>query len=227
MTILTPIIINPESLKEWVANSLNLGIVLGSLGVKLPQILIILREKNVIGLSEDSFLLELASAGLSVSYNYLTGLPFKTWGEMFFIAVQCVVQTVLYWNYCTNARTTFRTIVSGLFLVASGILFYDTLPSYLYGPLAYSPIVIGIASKWPQISQNWNQKHTGNLSSLTCLLNVGGNLARIFTTLQHVNDSVILVSHIIAGTVNGVLLLQVVIYRQATLDATVKSKKAD
>lgn len=49
-------------------------------------------------------------------------------------------------------------------------------------------IPIMILSRIPQIVSNFKAKSTGQLALLTWLLNFGGSAARVFTTLQEVND---------------------------------------
>lgn len=49
-----------------------------------------------------------------------------------------------------------------------------------------TPIVI--ASRLPQIWESFKNKSTGQLSFITWFLNFGGSVARIFTTIQEVDD---------------------------------------
>ena len=73
--------------------------------------------------------------------------------------------------------------------------------------------MIGTASavfaRVPQIITNWKQGHTGQLSFITWLFTLCGSAARIFTTLQEVNDPFIAGSYIISTSCNALLVFQI------------------
>lgn len=78
--------------------------------------------------------------------------------------------------------------------------------------LSWSTILIGTASKLPQVFSNFSARSTGQLSAITVGLQFIGSAARIFTTLQEVKDVVILTSFLAATTLNGVIALQMITY---------------
>lgn len=72
---------------------------------------------------------------------------------------------------------------------------------------------IGMASRVPQIAQNFMARSTGQLSLITYGLNTAGCAARIFTTLQEKNaGAAMLRGAVINFVLNGVLALQIVGY---------------
>lgn len=79
--------------------------------------------------------------------------------------------------------------------------------------LMLATIGLGIASKLPQIYSNFSAKSTGQLSLLTTFLQFGGTVARVLTTLQEVDDFGVLLSFIVAATLNGIVLAQIVVYQ--------------
>lgn len=58
--------------------------------------------------------------------------------------------------------------------------------------------------------------NTGVLSAITAFLNLGGTAARVFTTLQEVDDQLILAGFVSAVALNFVLAAQIVWYWNAT-----------
>ncbi|RAL65004.1 hypothetical protein DID88_001594 [Monilinia fructigena] len=52
--------------------------------------------------------------------------------------------------------------------------------------------VLGVASKLPQILTVWQEGGTGQLSAFAVFNYLAGSLSRIFTTLQEVDDKLIL-----------------------------------
>ncbi|KAJ3338051.1 hypothetical protein HDU93_010049 [Gonapodya sp. JEL0774] len=85
-------------------------------------------------------------------------------------------------------------------------------PMGLLGTLQGLTILIGIASRVPQIYSNYATRSVGQLSSITVFLISAGSVARVFTTLQEVNDPVLLVGAVVAALLNVVLASQCVLY---------------
>jgi mannose-P-dolichol utilization defect protein 1 len=72
--------------------------------------------------------------------------------------------------------------------------------------------VLSIASKLPQILTVYNQGGTGQLSAFAVFNYLLGSLSRIFTTLQEVDDNLILYGYIAGFALNAVLAAQMVYY---------------
>ena len=67
--------------KYALSKTLGYAIVVGSAGVKLPQVVAIVKSGGVHGLSPASILIEMAALVSSFSYYIALGYPFSTWGE--------------------------------------------------------------------------------------------------------------------------------------------------
>lgn len=80
-------------------------------------------------------------------------------------------------------------------------------------------IPLSLLSKAPQILENHNNRSTGNLSAFAVFSALLGCLARLFTTKQEVNDSLIFWGFAGAALLNVVLALQMVMYWRAGDDA--------
>lgn len=72
--------------------------------------------------------------------------------------------------------------------------------------------LLGVASKLPQIVAIFQQGGTGQLSAFAVFNYLAGSLSRIFTTLQEVDDKLILYGFIAGFTLNAVLAAQMVYY---------------
>ncbi|XXH06088.1 hypothetical protein Hte_012533 [Hypoxylon texense] len=221
---------DPECLKLAVSKGLGLGIVGASSVVKVPQILKLVRSQSSSGVSFLAYLLETSSYLVSLAYNVRHGFPFSTFGETALILGQNVVITVLVLNYSGRAG------VAALFVAAlaagvvtlfnGGILDMRTL-SYLQAGAG----VLGVASKVPQIAAIYQEGGTGQLSAFTIDTELGlgqeltlsrqvfnylaGSLSRIFTTLQEVDDKLILYGFVAGFALNLVLAAQMVYYWNA------------
>lgn len=131
-----------QCVKDFLINGINMGILFGAVAVKLPQIIKIVRAKSVDGISESSLALELLSSTCSCLYASLIGHPFNTWGEMLFIAIQCLILNVMFWYLSPLVSKTRRLI--GL-AIGSIIIVYilraGLSPGYL-PILASTPITL-------------------------------------------------------------------------------------
>nr|POE83812.1 mannose-p-dolichol utilization defect 1 protein like [Quercus suber] len=75
--------------------------------------------------------------------------------------------------------------------------------------------VLGVASKLPQIITIAREGGTGQLSAFAVFNYLAGSLSRIFTTLQEVDDNLILYGFVSGFLLNAVLAAQMVYYWNA------------
>jgi len=203
-----------DCVKLAISKGLGIGIIAASSIVKVPQIIKLIQSKSSSGISFLSYLLETSSYLISLAYNVRQGFPFSTFGETALILVQNVVISVLVLNYSGKA-TTAALFVAGLAasavtLFSKGILDTTTL-SYLQAGAG----ALSIASKLPQIAAIYQEGGTGQLSAFTVINYLVGSLTRIYTTIQEVDDKLILYSFIAGFTLNAVLAAQMAYYWNA------------
>ncbi|KAI1384312.1 mannose-P-dolichol utilization defect 1 protein [Hypoxylon trugodes] len=203
-----------ECLKLAVSKGLGIGIIGASSIVKVPQILKLVQSQSSSGVSFLSYLLETSSYLISLAYNFRNGFPFSTYGETALILGQNVIITVLVLNYSGRASIAALFVAalatSVVTLFNGGILDMQTL-SYLQAGAG----VLGVASKIPQIAAIYQQGGTGQLSAFTVFNYLAGSLSRIFTTLQEVDDKLILYGFVAGFALNLVLAAQMIYYWNA------------
>lgn len=203
----------PECVKLAISKGLGIGIVAMSSIVKLPQIFSLLASQSAEGLSFASIYLEIVAQLISLAYNFRNGFPFSTFGETALIVIQNIVIAALiltYKNKKAQAALLFVNIaffVNALFNPTAGMVNNDVL-----NVLQTATIPIGLASKLPQIYTNFANKSTGKLSTFSVVNYLAGSLARVFTTMQEVNDPKILASFGAGAVLNLILMLQVIFY---------------
>jgi len=205
---------NFDCLKYSFSKVLGLGMVCGGAILKLPQIIKILLSRSTKGISVTSYFLEILALFISISYNVRFGYPFTTWGEYPFMALQCFFVLFLIYYYKKSRKNLIYFTSS--FLLASIAFKNDIIPSSLLQILQTSTIGITIASRLPQIYTNYKNGNTGELSALTVFFQCAGSLARVFTTLQEVDDYVVMAGNFIASSLNTILFLQIIYYWRST-----------
>ncbi|OEH77622.1 hypothetical protein cyc_06878 [Cyclospora cayetanensis] len=194
---------------------LNYMILVGGLGVRLPQLYRVWKAKSVVGISEASVLVEALGAWLFVAYNLLQGHAFTTWGEVLFIGIQNLCLVSLYWKYSRgNAGKRRRCLRWAAAIAAAlGSCYLQILPARaceaITNLLGVSPLPLMILARMPQIVQNYEQGHTGQLSLVSLSMTLLGGLARLATVLQQVPDGYILASSALAVVLNLLPTLQV------------------
>merc|ERR1712039_1115198 len=90
------------------------------------------------------------------------------------------------------------------------------LPPALLPALGLVQSSLGAIARVPQIILNFKQKHTGNQSVITWGLSLGGNTVRIITTAASIDDFIALLGYIVAFTLNGALVFQILVFRKNT-----------
>ncbi|KAF4468103.1 mannose-P-dolichol utilization defect 1 [Fusarium albosuccineum] len=203
-----------DCFKLAVSKALGIGIIAASSIVKVPQILKLLNSKSAEGVSFLSYLLETTSYIISLAYNVRNGFPFSTFGETALIVGQNVVISVLVLNYSGRASlaAVFVAALAGTVatLFSENVIDMQTL-SYLQAGAG----ALGVASKLPQILTIFQQGGTGQLSAFAVFNYLAGSLSRIFTTLQEVDDKLILYGFVSGFILNAILALQMVFYWNA------------
>mgnify|MGYP001286915599 CR=1 FL=1 len=246
LSVSTPLeLLDPPCLKYAVSKTLGYGIVVGSAGVKLPQLLAIYRAGGVTGLSGSSIVIEMASCACSFAYFMALGYPFSTWGENFFLFFGQAVITAFYYHF-TSGLLGARSIGTFVPLAALGIVLYKRMVPDIVVPPALCallrlpsctitceqlagtlPMILMLFGRLPQIVQNIKQGHTGQLSLITYCLNVAGSGARVFTVMQELDDKIVLASATSAFLQNLVLCAQILMLGgpPATKPKDTKKKK--
>jgi mannose-P-dolichol utilization defect 1 len=203
---------HPECVSLAISKALGIGIITAASVVKVPQIIKLVQSQSSEGLSFTSYLLETASFVITLAYNMRNGFPFSTYGETSLIAVQDVVISVLILMYSK------KTPQAGAFLAAVGAAVYALMisPTIVSDAqmtsLQAGAGALSIASKLPQILTIWQQGGTGQLSAFAVFNYLFGSLSRIYTTLQEVDDKLILYGFVAGFVLNAVLAAQVVYY---------------
>ncbi|OAR02380.1 hypothetical protein LLEC1_02599 [Akanthomyces lecanii] len=205
---------NTACLKLAVSKGLGIGIIGASSIVKVPQILKLVGSQSADGVSFLSYVLETSAYLITLAYNYRNGFPFSTYGETALILAQNVVISVLILNY--SNRAALAAVLVAVLAAAGGALFTDGLLDLkLLSYLQAGAGILGVASKLPQILAIAQQGGTGQLSAFTVFNYLAGSLSRIFTTLQEVDDKLILYGFISGFVLNAVLAVQMIYYWNA------------
>ncbi|KIY62158.1 mannose-P-dolichol utilization defect 1 protein [Cylindrobasidium torrendii FP15055 ss-10] len=198
-----------KCLKYSISKGLGIGIVLGGVVMKLPQLLLVLRARSARGLSLTAFSFETLAYAINLFYAFRNNFPFSTYGENLFLTFQNAWITSLIVHYSSRPRKSLYTAV-GAMAISSFLLDVIPLPALAFLQLATLPI--SIFSKLPQIRQNYRAHSTGQLSAFAVVSQLVGCLARLFTTIQEVGDILVLSSFILALVLNGILSFQLWLY---------------
>ncbi|KAK9375043.1 uncharacterized protein V1513DRAFT_443548 [Lipomyces chichibuensis] len=204
---------------------IGIGIVVASSIIKLPQIAKLLSSRSAVGVSIAGTALEAASYLGMLSYAVGAGFPFSTYGEQAFLWIQDVSVLLLLLVYSGRSA-----MAVGVVPVVLGTAYYLVLdvpgPSMAFRTtLQAVTIPLNLASKIPQIITIFKSKSTGQLSAVSVFAYMAGSVARVFTTLQEVDDKIVLAGAVLAALLNGVLVVQMVMYWGGATPAADKDKK--
>ncbi|PON94252.1 Mannose-P-dolichol utilization defect 1 protein [Trema orientale] len=186
-------------------------------------ILKILKHGSVRGLSVVSFELEVVGYTIALAYCFNKGLPFSAYGELAFLLIQAIilVAIIYYFSQPLGLKTWFRAL---LYCAVAPTILAGQIDPVLFEALYASQHAIFLCARIPQIWKNFSNKSTGELSFLTCLMNFGGSIVRVFTSLQEGAPQSVVLGSVIGMTTNGTLLSQIVLYKKPE---AVKEKKTE
>nr|XP_014352224.1 PREDICTED: mannose-P-dolichol utilization defect 1 protein [Latimeria chalumnae] len=207
-------------LKILISKILGIGIIIGSVMVKLPQIIKILRAKSAEGLSFDSILLELLAITGTMAYSISNQFPFSAWGEALFLMFQTVAIGYLIQHYGGNTLKgtvhllkckSILPLTGGLIITCKGATGNGREDFVLFLQLI-------------QATANYQNGHTGQLSAVTIFLLFAGSLARIFTSVQETGDPLMALTYVVSSSCNGIIAAQLLYYWNTAPDKAKKSE---
>ncbi|KAL4649570.1 hypothetical protein ACB092_01G023200 [Castanea dentata] len=211
-----------DCLLPLISKLLGYCIVAASTTVKLPQILKILKNGSVRGLSVVAFELEVVGYTIALAYCLHQGLPFSAYGELAFLLVQAIilVAIIYYYSQPLGVTTWIRAL---LYCAVAPTILAGQIDPILFEALYASQHAIFLFARIPQIWANFSNKSTGQLSFLTCFMNFAGSIVRVFTSLQEKAPRSVVMGSAIGIATNGTILSQILLYRNAR--ATEEKKK--
>ncbi|KAI5858757.1 hypothetical protein BZA05DRAFT_382349 [Tricharina praecox] len=218
---------HPECTQLAISKAIGVGIIGLSTVVKVPQLLKLLASGSAQGISFTSYLLETTAYIITLAYNYRSGNPFSTYGEIALLAVQNVIISMLVLHY--RGKAGVAAVYAMVLATAGYALFNEGLISKeMMVMVQTATIPLGLMSKIPQIFTIAKDKNTGQLSAFAVFNYLFGSLARVFTTISEVDDPVILYGFLGGFALNVVLAVQMLWYWNAgkpSASAVKKEKK--
>ncbi|XP_013200634.1 mannose-P-dolichol utilization defect 1 protein homolog [Amyelois transitella] len=209
--------------KTTLSKGLGIGIIAGSILVKVPQILKILNSKSAEGINFYGVCLELFGITANFAYSYVMGFPFSAWGEGTFLAIQTAIIAALVLHY--GGSSGLATVFLGVYTGAVSSLISGYTPTDVLWSMQAATVPIILIAKTIQVVTNYKNGSTGQLSAITCLLLFGGSIARIFTSIQETGDFIIILTYCVSTAANGALVLQLFWYWNVDKTSKNKSKK--
>ncbi|XP_017774061.1 PREDICTED: mannose-P-dolichol utilization defect 1 protein homolog [Nicrophorus vespilloides] len=208
--------------KSTLSKCLGLGIILGSILVKLPQIMKIMKNKSGEGISLISVMLDLSAITIYSSYSFLKGFPFSAWGDSAFLGVQtAIIGFLVFWFSNQKSKSIlFMTV----YCVVSYILMSGLTPINTLWTMQGFNIPILLTGKLAQAYTNYKNGHTGQLSAVTVIMLFAGSVARIFTSIQETGDSMVIITYLASSSANAVILMQLMYYWNVDITKTKKQK---
>lgn len=178
-----------ECLKTTISKVIGMAIIVGSGIVKLPQVVKIMRNGSVQGISAMTYYLETTVYMQTAAQAMSSGLPFSVYGENLIILVQNAMIMLLIFQYNKDIGMLEVMFVIGFFgawgfsLFAGGFMTPE-----LWQMVSTSNSVLSLVGKGPQLWTNFCNKSTGQMAFVTFLLNFLGGIARLGTVLFESDD---------------------------------------
>lgn len=193
----------------------------------VPQILAILRAKDVSGLAAPTIYLNVVASACSTVYSMHQGHIVSNSMALF---VQNIVVMGLLCTYRQPdlVESTKRTLAE---LVGTAITVAYIMPPEEHWFLASAAKGLNAVASIPQFVLNVQQGHTGRLSMVSLVLQLAGALVAVGSSTQAPSDQTELLAQAMTLVLEAALVLQVLYYWKATnnVAATMNSpvKKTD
>lgn len=202
-----------DCIKFTISKGIGLAIVMGSAILKLPQIIKILSNSSVEGISAMTYYLETICFMQTAGQAMAQGIPFSVYGESLIIMVQNFLITLMIWHYNKTIATSEKILVAALGGAYAFALFSPGIISSEYWKLiSSSNTMLNIAAKLPQIYTNFKMKSTGQMAFFTFLLSFLGSLARTATVLFESDDFFFRLQFLTAVALNTMIITQFGLY---------------
>ncbi|RKF62183.1 Mannose-P-dolichol utilization defect 1 protein [Erysiphe neolycopersici] len=200
-----------QCLRLAISKGLGISIIGASTVVKVPQIIKLIKSRSATGLSFLAYILETSSYLISLAYSIRNGFPFSTFGETGLILLQNIIIACLILSYSGKTNTV-AVFVAALSITTFALFKSTVIDIKVLSVLQAAAGALGVTSKIPQIITVWSEGQTGQLSAFAVFNFLLGSLARVFTTMQEVNDKLILYSYIAGFFFNLLITIQMIYY---------------
>lgn len=209
--------------KALISKGLGIGIIAGSVLVKVPQIVKILNAKSSEGISVISVLLDLLAITFHISYSFVSRFPFSAWGDGCFVGLQTAIIASLVFLFGHKSAT--KSVIFVLFYaIVTYILMSGLTPlEYLWTAQGFN-VPILLVGKLSQAVTNYKNGSTGQLSAATCFMLLAGSTARIFTSIQETGDTMMVIIYCVSTFANAVIVSQLVYYWNKSVVAPIVAK---
>ncbi|XP_059618507.1 mannose-P-dolichol utilization defect 1 protein homolog [Phlebotomus argentipes] len=214
-----------DCFRSLLSKCLGLGIIAGSVLVKVPQILKILSNRSGEGISAASVLVEICAITAHISYSFVKGFPFSAWGDGSFLAVQtaAIAALVFYFGGSPGKAVAFLVAYVGVLYVLMGGL----TPLDVLWTMQACNVPVIFMGKMIQAVTNYKNQSTGQLSAATCFMLFFGALARIFTSYQETGDPMMILTYCVSTIANGIIVFQLIYYSKGKGKAPKSAKKLE
>lgn len=193
-----------------VAKALGYVMGIGAMSLYTPIALNLYKNKNADGFSTATWVYNIIGMGIACIYPYKKGFAISTYIELIALVVQSVGILGLI-SFYQNKMNEFYVLTAVLAAIG-GFLYKVTIPTKILNGLQVASILLCNYANIPQILLTFKTK-TAAWSIISALMSMGGNLIRVFTTIQlNKGDPLILNGYLLGFLTNSILFAQTLIY---------------
>ncbi|SCN60669.1 conserved Plasmodium protein, unknown function [Plasmodium chabaudi chabaudi] len=199
------------------------SIIIGSLFIKVPQIIKIFANKTASGISFVTIYLDIFIASSEIVISIRDNLDLKLYLDAALINAQNFLIVYFMWKYSNQYSKSTKILKICLYIFYILFLMYG-LPNAMLPLIGIISIPISSFSKFPQIRLNKQNKHTGSLSPITYSLLFLRNLSRIFVVFYNINNIIYMIRCVVPAVLNFTILFQIFYYWKNTNKFLAKTK---
>lgn len=195
-----------------VAKILGYVMGIGSMTIYTPILTKLISEKSSEGFSLQTWVFNALGLSLAAAYPFKKGFPLSTYIEIIILAFQALVILGVICHYNNQDKKFLLGLIP--YSIYITVLIKIKLNEKSLQTLQIVSALVCNYANIPQIVLSYKQK-LAVWSRATGLMSLGGNLIRVFTTINLTGDPFFLFGYILGAVTNGILFAQTFIYKRS------------
>lgn len=196
---------------QQIGDILGISTLIGCLVAQVPQIIAIIKSKNVDGISFNGFSIEIFSLTIQVLYFVVQEYSILSYSDIAVLLVQDYVIVVLLMMYGKEALGAREYGNVFGYIVALVSVLIGTVSKEMIVMVMQGVVLLNLASKMTFVSSILASKDTSAMEPAAWIIFVYSNIVRVFVGYVLLGDMTIVAQHAVNGCFN--LAITFLIYK--------------
>jgi len=210
---------------QQIGDILGISTLIGCLVAQVPQIVAIIKSKNVEGISFNGFSIEIFSLTIQVLYFVVQEYSILSYSDISVLLFQDYVIVILLMTYSREplGAKEYGNVFG--YIVALISVLIGTVSKEMIVMVMQGVVLLNVASKVTFVSSILASKDTSAMEPSAWIIFVYSNIVRVFVGYMLLGDMTIVAQHAINGFFNLAITLLIYKYKDGNKAAEEKKKE--